>query len=172
MFAARLRGSGCRLGCPAQRIPRKIGVKESRLKIPLRRLYPKSSKTIISELAVGFKKCCRRLKNGCPSRALSPPRLAAGAGDRNTETLKDFYVFGPRVPFSARLLFRSDPSVSRASQSNLKAHPGQHSNVRCASPPPPEGGTSLFPAKKGSEKGSAESVAGVARKPDFLQKSG
>ena len=33
-------------------------------------------------------------KKGC-SCATSPPRLAAGAGDRNAETLKDFYVLGP-----------------------------------------------------------------------------
>ena len=29
-----------------------------------------------------------------------------------------------------------------------------------------------FPREKGSEKGSYQSVAGVARKPDFLQMSG
>ena len=29
-----------------------------------------------------------------------------------------------------------------------------------------------FPREKGSEKGSGQSVAGVARKPDFLQMSG
>ena len=34
------------------------------------------------------------------------------------------------------------------------------------------GGHFPFPREKGSEKGSGQSVAGVARKPDFLQKSG
>ena len=47
---------GLQAGLPGPAHPPKIGVKESRLKIPLRRFYPKSSKTIISELAVGFKK--------------------------------------------------------------------------------------------------------------------
>ena len=74
--------------------PRKIGVKKSRLKIPWRRFYPKSTVMAVFELAVGFNKFCRGRKNRVRSRALSPPRLATGAGDRNTETLKDFYVFG------------------------------------------------------------------------------
>ena len=91
---ASVRTRRCPQGCPAQDLPREIGVKKSRPKIPLRRLYPKSMKAVVFELAVGFEKFCRRRKNGVCSRALSPPRLAAGAGDRNTETLKDFYVFG------------------------------------------------------------------------------
>ena len=34
------------------------------------------------------------------------------------------------------------------------------------------GGHFPFPREKGSEKGSGQSVAGVARKPDFSQMSG
>ena len=75
-------------------LPQKIGVEKSRPKNLWRRDYPKSMKTVVLESAVGFKKICRRRENGFSSRALGPPRLAAGAGDRNTETLKDFYVFG------------------------------------------------------------------------------
>ena len=75
-------------------LPRKFGVKKSRPKNPWRRAYPKSMKTVVFDFAVGFKKFCRRRENGFCSRALGPPRLAAGAGDRNTETLKDFYVLG------------------------------------------------------------------------------
>ena len=41
---------------------------------------------------------------------------------------------------------------------------------RFAAPPPR--GHFPFPREKGSEKGTKQSVAGVARKPDFLQMSG
>ena len=75
-------------------LPREFGVKKSRPKNPWRRAYPKSMKTVVFDFAVGFKNFCRRRENGFCSRALGPPRLAAGAGDRNTETLKDFYVLG------------------------------------------------------------------------------
>ena len=50
-------------------------------------------RTVVFEFAVGVKISVVG-KNGASSRALSPPRLAAGAGDRNTETLMDFYVLG------------------------------------------------------------------------------
>ncbi len=79
---------------------------------------------MVFELAVGFKKFCRRRKNGVCSRALSPPRLAAGAGDRNTETLKDFYVLGLLEAISERFVFGAEPSGSRAPQMNLKLHLG------------------------------------------------
>ena len=47
-------------GAQPRDILRKIGVKKSRPQIPLRRLNTKSSKTMVSELAVGFKIFCRR----------------------------------------------------------------------------------------------------------------
>ncbi len=68
-------------------------------------------KTLVFEFAVGFKKFCRRRENGFCSRALGPPRLAAGAGDRNTETLKDFYVLGLLGAISERFVFRTDHQV-------------------------------------------------------------
>ena len=71
-------------------LPRKFGVKKSRPNNLWRRAYPKSMKTVVFDFAVGFKKLCRRRENGF----LGPPRLAAGAGDRNTETPEDFYVLG------------------------------------------------------------------------------
>ena len=39
-------------------------------------------------------------------------------------------------------------------------------------PSPTQGGHFPFPREKGSENGSGQSVAGVAKKPDFLQMSG
>ena len=94
--AARLWGpGGAPRGAEPRGIPRKIGAKQSRPEILLRRLNAKSSQTMVFELAVGFKKFGRRQKKGGSSRAMSPPRLAAGAGDRNAETLMDFYVLGP-----------------------------------------------------------------------------
>ena len=58
---ARLAGPGAGPGRPAQGdMPRKIGVKKSRPKFPWRRAYAKSAQSMISELAVGVKKFCRR----------------------------------------------------------------------------------------------------------------
>ena len=39
-------------------------------------------------------------------------------------------------------------------------------------PSPTQGGHFPFPREKGSEKGSGQSVAGVAKKPDLLKMSG
>ena len=47
-------------GAQPRGISRKIGAKKSRPKIPLRRLNTKSSERMVFELAVGFKKFCRR----------------------------------------------------------------------------------------------------------------
>ena len=60
---------------------------------------------------------------------MSPPWLAAGAGDHNAETLMDFYVLGPSDAVSARHFFGSNPSASQASQTNLKLQPWQQSNA-------------------------------------------
>ena len=71
----------------------------------------KSSETMFSEPAVGFENFRWRAEMRPAPRAQGPPRLAAGAGDRNAETLKDFHVLGPsaQVPraFSC-LLYTSD----------------------------------------------------------------
>ena len=81
-------------GCPAQGHPPK---NRSEKKSPENSSAPSLRKVIPKD---GFRVCRGLLKflseakkGGC-SRAPSPPRLAAGAGDRNAETLKDFYVFG------------------------------------------------------------------------------
>ena len=47
-------------GAQPRDILRKIGGEKSRPQIPLRRLNTKSSKTMVSELAVGVKNFCRR----------------------------------------------------------------------------------------------------------------
>ena len=49
---------------------------------------------MISAYAVCFEKISRWRFRFRAARALGPPRLAAGAGDRNFETLKDFYDLG------------------------------------------------------------------------------
>ncbi len=116
---------------------------------------------MVFEFAVGFENVYRSRLERRAARAPSPPRRAAGAGGRNAETPKDFYVSGPLDAIPARLFFASEPPAPRISQMNLKR-----------SFPPAMGGHFPFPREKGSEKGSGQSVAGVARKPDFLQMSG
>ena len=51
------------------------------------------------------KNLCRRLEIPTPPRALGPPRLAAGAGDRLSETLGNISISHPVAGFS--LLFLS-----------------------------------------------------------------
>ena len=68
------------------------------------------------EFAVGFENFCRSRLERRAARAPSPPRLAAGAGDRNAETLKDFYVLGLLDAISSRLFFGSEPSAFRIFQ--------------------------------------------------------
>ena len=68
----------------------------------------KLSETMFSELAVGFENFRWR------PRAQGPPRLAAGAGDRNAETPKDFYILGSSAQFPRALFFGSDQIFPRA----------------------------------------------------------
>ena len=42
---------------------------------------------------------CRGLKISARDGVGGPPRLAAGAGDRNAETLKDFHILGSSAQF-------------------------------------------------------------------------
>ena len=65
----------------------------------------KLSETMFSELAVGFENFRWRAEMSPAPRAQGPPRLAAGAGDRNAETLKVFYVFRLFGAISSRLFF-------------------------------------------------------------------
>ena len=76
-----------------------------------------------------------------------------------------------RLPCALHVLdrFGRPPSKTRPKQ-NGPSSPACFTLARAAFWPL-AGATSLFPAKregKGSEKGSGQSVAGVARKPDFL----
>ena len=105
---------------PAQSTRRKIGVEKSRPQFPLRRLYAKPSQTMVFGFAVGGENFCRRRLGRRAARAPSPPRLAAGAGDRNAETLKDFYVLGLFDAISSRLVFGSEPPAFQTSQTKLK----------------------------------------------------
>ena len=61
----------------------------------------------------------------CAPRAPGPPRLAAGAGGRNAETLKDFYFLGLFEAISSRLFFASEPPASKSPSSKLKQWPGR-----------------------------------------------
>ena len=54
---------------------------------------------MFSELAVGFENFRWRAEMRPAPRAQGPPRLAAGAGDRNAETLKDFHILGASPQF-------------------------------------------------------------------------
>ena len=73
----------------------------------------KLSETMFSELAVGFENFCWRPEMRPAPRAQGPPRLAAGAGDRNAETLKDFHVLGDSNPFPRAFFFGSDEMFPR-----------------------------------------------------------
>ena len=74
----------------------------------------KLSETMFSELAVGFENFCWRAEMRPAPRAQGPPRLAAGAGDRNAETLKDFYMFGSSAEVPRAFFFGSDQANPRA----------------------------------------------------------
>ena len=121
------RGSGG-LGCAppptlARNAHQKNGAKKSRPQSPWRRFYAKRSQMMISGLAVGFENFCRRRLYGRASRALSPPRLAAGAGGRIAETLKNFYVLGVFGGVSLRLFFGSRTPAFQALVSFLRLAP-------------------------------------------------
>ena len=73
----------------------------------------KSSETMFSELAVGFENFRWRAEMRPAPRAQGPPRLAAGAGDRNAETLKDFYILGPSAQFPRAFSLGTDPIFPR-----------------------------------------------------------
>ena len=73
----------------------------------------KSSETMFSELAVGFENVGWRPEMRPAPRAQGPPRLAAGAGDRTAETLKDFYILGFSAQFPRAFFFGSDQIFPR-----------------------------------------------------------
>ena len=71
----------------------------------------KPPETMFSELAVGFENFCWRAEMRPAPRAQGPPRLAAGAGDRNAETLKDFHILGSSAQFPRAFFFGSDERI-------------------------------------------------------------
>ena len=67
----------------------------------------KLSETMFSQLAVGFENFRWRAEMRPAPRAQGPPRLAAGAGDRLSETLANISIQRPLGGFSLRFLLRS-----------------------------------------------------------------
>ena len=106
------------------------------------------------------------------ARALGPPRLAAGAGDRYSETPKDFYDLGFLGAFSRHLFLASEALTSQTFAQSLVSSSWQYATPLGWNPLPHFWGHFPFPREKGSEKGSCQSVAGMDRKPDLLQMSG
>ena len=101
-----------------------------------------------------------------------PRGLPRGRGTAMPERSRISTFWGPETQFLR--------AFSSAPIHQLPKPPKQISScslgnslMRAEAPlPHPVGGHFPFPREKGSEKGSAQSVAGVAKKPDFLQMSG
>ena len=75
---------------PSQAALQKAGVEKVGLKFLHAVDIAKLSETMFSELAVGFENFRWRSEMRPAPRAQGPPRLAAGAGDRNAETSRIF----------------------------------------------------------------------------------
>ena len=86
-------------------------------------------------------------------------RWGRGGGDAETPEGFCFLVFFGAV--SSRFLPALSRSASQACRAGLEEQSGRARRA-----------ASLFPPKREVEKGSEQTLAGVARKPDFLQKSG
>ena len=78
---------------PSAASPKKSEWKKSPTNSTARSLSQSHPKRWFSSLPWALKISVGGAKKVLP-RAPGPPRLAAGAGDRNAETLKDFYVLG------------------------------------------------------------------------------
>ena len=98
---------------PSQAALEKVGVEKSRCQILPRRLHRKVIRNDVSELAVGFENFRWRAEMRPAPRAQGPPRLAAGAGDRNAETLKDFHILGSSAQFPRAFFFGPDQIFPR-----------------------------------------------------------
>ena len=81
-------------------------------------------------------------------RAQGPPRLAAGAGDRNAETLENFYILGRLGQFSRGFSFGSDQRAVRDHRRNAIGTLGAKVKGAADAPAQSSGATSLFPAKR------------------------
>ena len=158
-------------GAQPRGIPRKIGVKKSRPKNPLRRLYAKSSKTMVFELAVGFKKFCRRQKKEVARARQVPRGLPRGRGAAMPKRPRISTFSAPERQFLRA--FCSAPNQQLPKPRERISSCALGDILMCAvATSPAHGGHFPFPREKGSEKGSGQSVAGVAKKPDLLQMSG
>ena len=98
---------------PSQAALQKVGVKKIGFKFLHAANIAKSSETMFSELAVGFENFRWRAEVKPAPRAQGPPRLAAEAGDRNAETLKDVHILGSSAQFPRAFFFGSDQVVPR-----------------------------------------------------------
>ena len=98
---------------PSQAALQKAGVENIGLKFLHAVYIAKLSETMFSELAVGFENYRWRPEMRPAPRAQGPPRLAAGAGDRNAETPKDFHILGPSAQFPRAFFFGSDQIFPR-----------------------------------------------------------
>ena len=98
---------------PSQVARQKAGVEKVSVKFSHAAYIAKSSETMFSELAVGFENFRWRAEMRLAPRAQGPPRLAAGAGDRNAETLKDFHILGSSAQFPRAFFFGSDQIFPR-----------------------------------------------------------
>ena len=99
---------------PSQVALQKVGVEKVGFKFLHAVYIAKSSETMFSELAVGFENFRWRAEMRPAPRVQGPPRLAAGAGDRNAETLKDFHILGSSAQFLRAFSFGSDQIFPRA----------------------------------------------------------
>ena len=111
--SARLRGPG---GGPRAPGPGTYPEKSERKKVDLKFLCPVPTqshpKRWFSSLPWALKNSVGGKKKGCSCEP-SPPRLAAGAGDRNAETLKDFYVLGLLEAISERFSSGQDHQLHK-----------------------------------------------------------
>ena len=97
---------------------------------------------------MGFENFCSRALAKTAPRAQGPPRLAAGAGDRNAETLKNFYVLECLGQFSRAFSSGSDQRPPRAHRRNASSTLGAKVEGAADAPAQSSGATSLFPAKR------------------------
>ena len=100
------------------------------------------------QLAVGFENFCSRGLVKTAPRAQGPPRLAAGAGDRNAETVENFYILGRLGQFSRAFSFGSDQRALRDHRRNAIGTLGAKVKGAADAPAQLSGATSLFPAKR------------------------
>ena len=107
---------------PSQVALQKAVVEKVRLQFLHAVYIAKSSETMISGLAMGFENFRWRAEVRPAPRAQGPPRLAAGAGDRNVETLKDFHVLGSSAQFP-RAFFWALTKYSQGSPIEMQAVP-------------------------------------------------